>query len=113
VARRALEQEQLADGRLCADRRDGSDARSPSSPANANRATEPALVLVGEELVLMPAVAGAACAANDLLSGGRDTGAAFAEPVALAFERDHGGVVDEPVDQGGCGGGDQCVGEDL
>jgi hypothetical protein len=34
------------------------------------------------------------------LSGGRDVDPAFAEAVALAFEGDHGGVVDEPVDQG-------------
>jgi hypothetical protein len=39
-----------------------------------------------------------------------DAGAAFAEAVALAFEGDHGGVVDEPVDQG-CG--DHGVAEDL
>src|SRR6266508_5786303 len=44
------------------------------------------------------------------LSGGRDAGAAFAQAVALAFEGDHGGVVDEPVDQGG---GDDGVAEDL
>jgi hypothetical protein len=44
------------------------------------------------------------------LSGGRDAGAAFAQAVALAFERDHGGVVDEPVDEGG---GDHRVAEDL
>src|SRR5438034_8188457 len=34
----------------------------------------------------------------------------FAEAVALALERDHGGVVDEPVDQRG---GDHRVAEDL
>src|SRR5204862_7556673 len=44
------------------------------------------------------------------LSGGRDARAALAQPVALAFERDHGCVVDEPVDQGG---GDHGVAEDL
>ena len=44
------------------------------------------------------------------LSGGRDVEAAFAQPVALALEGDHGGVVDEPVDQGG---GDHRVAEDL
>ncbi len=44
------------------------------------------------------------------LSGGRDVEAAFAQPVALALERDHGGVVDEPVDEGG---GDHRVAEDL
>ena len=44
------------------------------------------------------------------LSGGRDVEAAFAQAVAFAFERDHGGVVDEPVDQ--CGG-DHRVAEDL
>src|SRR5438552_14094690 len=44
------------------------------------------------------------------LGGGRDVEAALAEPVALALERDHGGVVDEPVDQGG---GDHGVAEDL
>src|SRR5438477_2453198 len=44
------------------------------------------------------------------LSGGRDAGAALAESVALAFERDHGRVVDEPVDQGGS---DHRVAEDL
>src|SRR6266508_3098595 len=44
------------------------------------------------------------------LSGGRDAGAAFAQAIALAFERDHRGVVDEPVDQGG---GDHRVAEDL
>ena len=37
-------------------------------------------------------------------------GAAFAQPVALASEGDHGGVVHEPVDQGG---GDHRVAEDL
>jgi hypothetical protein len=37
-------------------------------------------------------------------------GGAFAQPVALAFERDHGGVVDEPVDEGG---GDHGVAEDF
>jgi hypothetical protein len=36
------------------------------------------------------------------VSGRSDAGAAFAEAVALVFEGDHGGVVDEPVDQG-CG----------
>jgi hypothetical protein len=30
-----------------------------------------------------------------------DVDAALAQSVALAFERDHGGVVDEPLDQGG------------
>src|SRR5436190_22588964 len=44
------------------------------------------------------------------LSGGRDAEAALAQAVALAFERDHGGVVDESVDQGG---GDHGVAEDL
>ncbi len=44
------------------------------------------------------------------LSGGRDVEAAFAEAVALAFEGDHGRVVDEPVDEGG---GDHRVPEDL
>src|SRR2546425_5785052 len=39
-----------------------------------------------------------------------DAGAALAEAVALAFERDHGRVVDESVDQGG---GDHGVAEDL
>ena len=43
-------------------------------------------------------------------SGRRDAGAAFAQPVALAFERDHGGVVHEPVDERG---GDHGVSEDL
>jgi hypothetical protein len=43
------------------------------------------------------------------LGGGCDVEAAFAEAVALAFEGDHGGVVDEPVDQGG---GDHRVAED-
>jgi hypothetical protein len=42
--------------------------------------------------------------------GGRDVEAAFAEAVALAFEGDHGGVVDEPIDQGGR---DHRVAEDL
>lgn len=41
---------------------------------------------------------------------GRDAGAAFAKAVALAFEGDRGGVVDESVDQGG---GDRRVAEDL
>ena len=41
---------------------------------------------------------------------GLGSGAAFAEPVALAFEGDHGGVVDEAVDEGG---GDHRVAEDL
>ena len=44
------------------------------------------------------------------MSGGCDVEAAFAEAVALAFEGDHGGVVDESVDQGG---GDHGVAEDL
>src|SRR5207249_9293129 len=44
------------------------------------------------------------------LSGGRDVEAALAQPVALAFEGDHGCVVDESVDQGG---GDHRVAEDL
>jgi hypothetical protein len=44
------------------------------------------------------------------LSGGHDVEAALAELVALAFERDHGRVVDEPVDHGG---GDHGVAEDL
>jgi hypothetical protein len=35
------------------------------------------------------------------LSGGHDVEAPLAQPVALALERDHGRVVDEPVDQGG------------
>jgi hypothetical protein len=44
------------------------------------------------------------CAVEKCTSeGGRDVEAAFAEAVALAFERDHGGVVDEPVDQGSGG----------
>ncbi len=42
--------------------------------------------------------------------GGRDPGSAFSQAVALAFEGDHGGVVHEPVDQGG---GDHRVAEDL
>src|SRR4026209_2885820 len=37
-------------------------------------------------------------------------GAAAPRAVALAFEGDHGGVVDEPVDEGG---GDHGVAEDL
>jgi hypothetical protein len=40
----------------------------------------------------------------------RDACAPLAESVALALERDHGGVVDEPVDQRG---GDHGVAEDL
>jgi hypothetical protein len=44
------------------------------------------------------------------LSGGRDVEAAFAQAVAFAFEGDHGGVVDEPVDQGGR---DHGVAEDF
>jgi hypothetical protein len=44
-------------------------------------------------------------------SGGwGDSGAAFAEAVALAFQGDHGRVVHESVDQGG---GDHRVAEDL
>ena len=43
------------------------------------------------------------------LGGGCEVAAAFAEAVALAFERDHGDVVDEPVDRGG---GDHGVAED-
>src|ERR671931_934836 len=42
--------------------------------------------------------------------GGHDVEAAFARAVALAFERDNGGVVAEPVDEGG---GDHGVAEDL
>ncbi len=41
---------------------------------------------------------------------GRDVEAAFAQSVALALERDHGRMVDEPVDQRG---GDHGVAEDL
>jgi hypothetical protein len=44
------------------------------------------------------------------LVGGHDVEASFAQAVALALEGDHGGVVDEPVDQGG---GDLGVAEDL
>ena len=44
------------------------------------------------------------------LSGGHDAGAPLAQAVALALERDHGGVVDEPVDQRG---GHHGVAEDL
>src|SRR5919201_716853 len=40
----------------------------------------------------------------------RDVEAALAGPVALAFEHDQGGVVDEPVDEGG---GDHGVAEGL
>ncbi len=41
---------------------------------------------------------------------GRRAGAAFAQAVALALERDHVGVVDEAVDERG---GDHRVAEDL
>jgi hypothetical protein len=44
------------------------------------------------------------------LSGGRDVEGALAQPVALAFERNHRRVVDKPVDQRG---GDHRVAEDL
>jgi hypothetical protein len=42
--------------------------------------------------------------------GGSGRACALAEAVALAFEGDHGGVVDESVDEGG---GDHGVAEDL
>jgi hypothetical protein len=38
-------------------------------------------------------------ASTPVRSAGSKVG--FAEPVALALEEDHGGVVDEPVDEGG------------
>src|SRR5207245_9191998 len=44
------------------------------------------------------------------LSGGCDVEAAFAEAVAFAFEGDHGGEVDEPIDEGGR---DHRVAEEL
>ena len=44
------------------------------------------------------------------MNRGRRPGAALAEAVALAFQRDDVGVVDEPVDEGG---GDHGVAEGL
>jgi hypothetical protein len=59
-------------------------------------------------VVLIPPSGGVA--ERRSLRGGHDVEAPFAQAVALALEGDHGGVVDEPVDEHG---GEHGVAEDL
>jgi putative transposase len=85
--------------------------RSSSAPTcSAGRSTKPyrARVSAAEKCTTSGAGVGAGRSSGGVaerrsLSGRRDVEAALAEAVALRLERDHGGVADEPLDEGGCG----------